>query len=442
MSLVTPPNSGLRVLAGVSGHLSRQAYKRLGELHDNYRSKKQKTSSTKKKMGRRSAMHGGYGSGFYKGSFASLKRTKVTHDDIVLTKGSAASVEFYGVCQGSETVWVGASTFDLEALAFNVTKATLRKLLKQAGIHITNADVPISAVYDYAGPSFSSNGFTIVYSFVGADGDLASTQQSFTVSQTLNALAGLSDLFTSMKTYSQGTSNNIVSIVRLYQIDKNTGAGGVDTGKLVATLNMRNEIVNYETRLKIVVQNRTRGATGTSDQADVIDAQPLKGKIYHFKKSHPEVREMTGITPPPNVTTLFGRWTTKPIKLFSNQSPGYDVQVLNPPAPSFWTNCSKTANISLEPGDLKETYLRNSTTKYFMEFVRSLAWYNGSTGTRRQNVGDSMFIALEERLNSGSSNPIKVNYEAEHYVSAYLTTGRVDPLVMSNYTENINFVPA
>jgi len=448
LGLSTPANNPYLRSLETGGRLVRQAYKRLGELqqYQNQRPPKRpkfdKNKLPKKKIRKMKAKMGSYGSGFFKGSFAPLKRAKPTYDDMVLTKGSGASAEYFGVCQGTETVWVGASTFDLEALAFNVTKATLRKLLKQAGIHITNADVPISAVYDYAGPSFSSNGFTIVYSFVGADGTIASTEQNFLVTQTLNALAFTSDLFTSMKTYSQGTSSNIVGIIRLYQIDKNTGGGAVDTGKLVATLNMRNEVVHYETRLKIVVQNRTRGATGSSDNADVVDAQPLKGKIYHFKKSHPEVREMLGITAPPNTTTLFGRWTTKPIKLFSNQSTGYDQQILNPPSPSFWSNCSKTANISLEPGDLKETYLKNSTSKYFPQFVRSLAWYNGSTGSRHQNVGDSMFIALEERLNSGSANPIKVNYEAEHMVSAYLTTARVDPLVMSNYTENINFVPA
>jgi len=94
-------------------------------------------------------------------------------------------------------------------------------------------------------------------------------------------------------------------------------------------------------------------------------------------------------------------------------------------------DCSKSSYITLEPGDLKDVNLKNETVQYYSDFLRSLNWITAGTGFRRQKAGDSILIALEERLNSGSANPIIVNYEAETSILAYCTTGRVDPIVKS-----------
>jgi len=438
MSLVTPPASGSRVLALTTGHLSRVAYKRLAELQDEYRSSKRSKSSSKKTqtMGRIVQQRGG--SGFFKGSFGPLVRTTPKIDDIVMTKGSGVTAEYHGFCQGTEIVWVGASTCNLAIITNEVIKAVLRKLLKQAGMHITNAALPFSSAIAFLGPISPNTGVGFVLRVTSVDGGGTPYETTYqtVAAESLNSFVTNSTLVTQLADYAKGTSEKIPMILRLYQYDQNTG--GTDTAKLVATLNMNNEMIHMYLSVKMVIQNRTKGAAGATENLDVIDAQPLKGRMYYFKKTHPEVREMPGLALVPNTTSLLSRWPEATVKLLSDTSAGYDNQLYNPPSPQFFNNCSKSASITLEPGDLKEVNISNLTEKYFPEFVRSLAWYNGFTGARRQKIGDCILIALEERLNSGSSNPIRVQYEAEHNVSVYATTNRVDPLVKNFYTEVVN----
>lgn len=259
-------------------------------------------------------------------------------------------------------------------------------------------------------------------------------QYSFVAGETLNSLAVNCGLVGEITNYAAAIGDGFTTSLRLYQID-NTASDNV--GRLVSTLNLKNEKIHYEAKTKLVVQNRTKGATGSSDNLDVIDAQPLKGRIYYFKKGNPIVREMASLSPPPNTETLLSRWSESTVKLCSDISAGYDSALKNPPSPFFFQNCSKSAVISLEPGDLKEYNLYNYHEKYYEQFIRSLAWYSGA-GLRRQKVGDTVYIAMEERLNSGSSNPITLQYEAELDINCYLTTNRVSPMVKTFAITNVS----
>jgi len=436
LGLTTPANNRIGRAVEIGGRLVRAAYKRLGELQEEGRPRPPKRPKFTRKK-KRMPKNGGYGQGFFKGGFAPLVRTTPKIDDIVMTKGAGTTGEYHGYCQGTEIVWIGASTCNITTISFQVAKSILRKLLKQAGIHITNSQVPlINSVTPGVGSS--STGFILITYKVNGAGTPSDSTYTFVDPETLDTLTTNCSLANQITNYANTLNDSIPNVLRLFQYDRNTGGGGVDSAKLVATLNLKNEMVHLYSSVKLVIQNRTKGATGTTDNLDVIDAQPLKGKMYYFKKGNPEVREMPGTTLIPNTTSLLSRWPDNTVKLLSDTSAGYDQQLLNPPSPQFFNNCSKSAVISLEPGDLKEVNISNLTEKYFVEFVRSLAWFNGNTGARRQKVGDCILVALEERLNSGSANPIKVQYEAEHSVSCYVTTNKVDPLVKSFFTEVLN----
>lgn len=423
LMLATPPNNRVARAVELGGRIIRQAYKRYGELDRNRVSKKSKTSSKKMKT----KTMGSYGKGFFKGKFNPVKSNKATVEEKAMTLGYGSTLENYGKAQGTEIVWIGATTFNLDELAFNLAKAVLRKLLKIAGITTTNADIQLQTHVDYvSGNPVDGSGFQVCYQSVNASGTKSNFFYNFAAGETLNTLATLSGLVNQIKNYALATDSYITECVKLYQTD-NTASS--DRGRLVATLNLLNEKVHYSSSIKLVVQNRTKGATGTTDNLDVIDAQPLKGMMYYFKKGNPTVREQPGTFAPPNTISIMSRWPPQSVHLFSDTTTGYDQQLRNPPKPSFWNNCSKSSYISLEPGDLKDVTLSNSTELYFDKFIRKLSWITGGTGSRTQKVGDTVFIALEERLNSGSSNPIVVNYECETNTHVYLTTNRLDPIV-------------
>lgn len=433
LMLTTPPNNRVARAVELGGRIIRQAYKRYGELNDRKIQKKQRKTSSKKM---KTKTMGSYGKGFYKGSFNPLKSNNVTAEEKALTVGSASTLENYGKAQGTEIVWIGATTFNLEELATNVSKAVVRKLLSKAGITTTNAEVVLQTHVDYVtGNPVDASGYQICLQVVNAGGTKSNVFYNFALNETLNSLpinCGLKDqiLNYALASFSalSPTPQLITHCIKLYQTD-NTASN--DVGRLVATLNLLNEVVHYHSSIKLVVQNRTKGASTVTDNLDVIDAQPLKGMMYFFKKGSPTVRELPGVTTPPNTTSLMSRWPAQTVHLLSDTVAGYDQQLRNPPKPSFWQNCSKSANISLEPGDLKDVYLSNNIDMYYDKFIRSLAWITSGSGARVQKVGDTVFIALEERLNSGSANPIIVNYECETNMSCYLTTNRLDPMVKS-----------
>lgn len=440
MSLVTPPNSGSRGLALATTHLSRAAYKRLGELQsDWFSSKKQKTSTSskkKQKMGRTVQQH--KGAGFYKGGFATPTTVTPKVEDMVLTKGSGGTIETYGRCEATDIVWVGASTCNIPEMAFHTAKGMLRKLLKQAGLHITNAADVFAAQIIFPPVVAEGKGFILRIQYEDGPGDITDVTYPFSVVESLDTLANNSGIKQAIIDYANASSDKIACTLKLYQWDYNPG----ESGKIVATINLKNEMIHFHSAVKVVVQNRTRGShTGATNNLDVIDSQPLKGKMYYFKKSNPEVRQMNNTSVNPNTVSTFSRWSDVTVKLISGDQPGYDAQIKEPPTPQFWSNCSKVANISLEPGDLKDIYIANSVDKYYQQFVRSLAWYNGS-GNRRQKVGDCLYVCLEERLNSGSSNPIVVQYEAQADFSCYFTTNKIDPIIKTFASNVVNKIIA
>jgi len=418
LGLSTPPNNPIGRVAEMTGRFVRAAYKRYGEYNDRAPRKKQKVNR-KRKM----KISKGYGSGYFKGSFAKARTVQPKMEDIALTYGSGITLETHGSCSGTEIVWVGASTLEITQMAKCVSIAILRKLYKIAGIDITNPGVQFLSLDNASG--FSSGGFRIVRFTMNSVGTPATVSYDVSTAETLTSLALNSGLQNEIINFASTTSDLITTVIRLYQID-NTAS--TNEHRTVATLNMNNEMLHLEMKQKLVVQNRTKGATGTATSLDVIDAQPLKGKMYMFSKGNPNVRELSSVGGPPNTESLLGRWSNTSVKLVSDTNLGYDSNLKNPPSPYFFNNCKKASNITLEPGDLKEVNMKNNINKYYPQFLRSLAWFSG-TGIRRQTIGDSVFVCLEERLNSGSSNPITVQYEAENSFLAYLSTNRIDPMV-------------
>lgn len=372
---------------------------------------------------------GSYGKGFYKGGFAPLKDNSVTYEEKALNIGCGKTLENYGKAQGTEIVWIGATTLNINELSAVVAKAILRKLYSKAGIHITNSEVILNSLVTFSGTQTPSGaGFKVLRKTVDNTGATALNWYTTVSTETLTSVASNCGLQQEIVDVATAAVASWTNCIELWQID-NTAS--TDEGRRVATLNLNNELIHYSSKVKLVVQNRTKGATGTADALDVIDAQPLKGRMYYFRKGNPIVREMPGTTAPPNTNSIMSRWTGDTIVLYSDTTTGYDGQLKNPPPPSFFQNCSKSSYITLEPGDLKDVSLQNETVQYYSDFLRSLNWITAGTGFRRQKAGDSILIALEERLNSGSSNPIIVNYEAETSILAYCTTGRVDPIVKS-----------
>jgi len=434
MSLVTPIRrsfSNANQVAEVGGAL-RQAYKRYAELSGQSR-KRSKTSSNKRTQTSQRYSNKRGGSGFFKGRFNSAKTVSPTAKDLALTKGYGMVREVYGSCSGNNIIWLGASTFDIADVSKTVAIAILRKLFKKAGIDMNNSTLQSYLSFDATTDNMFSYGFTIVRQVATPDGVSGLGPYVTLLGDTLETMASGCGLQGAILEYCRGNTADIDEKIFLYQQD---AINPTYAYRLVSSINLKNEKVHLDMKAKFVVQNRTKGSTSENNQLDTIDAQPLKGKMYHFNKSMPIIRGDQKYGVAPNMTSLLGRWSSTAVNLASDTSVGYDSDVLEPPTPYYFQNCGKSSNISLEPGDMKEVNFSNSIDQYYQTFVQKLAWVNGTT-KRRQKVGDCCYLALEERLNSGSANPIVVQYELQISTYAYLSTGRIDPM-KETYVEATN----
>lgn len=370
--------------------------------------------------------------GYYQGGFKTPKRVPKKGSP-ALALGYKAMKEVQGTAKGTDVVYAGSSTLDLDTLSQVVAVAILRKLFKKGGVDVTDAGIPLRL---NATTDTNSVGYMVNRIVVAADGATTTQRYQTVIGETLLTLAANCGLKSEITDYAYGTSGGITSTIELGVMDTYT-IGADSTFRLKANLNLRNEIVHVNMQSTINIQNRTKGANETGDNVDVVDNQPLKGKMYVFKRANPSVKIQTD-TPGviSDTDSLFSRWGLLGggVKLFSDDTAGFPSDLKEPPQPHFFTNCAKVAYVNLEPGMIKEHTIFNRHVMYYERFVRSLAWYNGADGSRRQTIADCVLFGLEERINTGSANKVSLAYEAQNTTSAFLKTGPA-PTIKAGFSQ-------
>lgn len=177
--------------------------------------------------------------------------------------------------------------------------------------------------------------------------------------------------------------------------------------------------------VRMHIQNVTP-ADDLSLSTDRVDVNPLKGKLFRFKDPTPLVRDDRGIDG--SVVSDFGWklqqdsngdgliWPSVPL-------PGTTPNWLGPwtqvPTADMFKNCVGCANISLEPGVIKDYSL---TFKFNGTIQALMRGFNQSTpasvplpgGNGHKQFGQSFMFALEKRVPTGAAN-VKLNFQYETY---------------------------
>lgn len=367
----------------------------------------------------RLARYSGVSTGKYRGLFKKPRRPKGGKGGNLkyLKTGSMLTKEIYGSIDDADVVMLGHSTFPRSELAKVIAEATLRKLFAKAGFVADAVDQEI--------PAFAYNdadGFQVSIVRV-KEGTITPTTYFTINNDTIATVAVNCGLIGFLETamISNGNSGLDFDRIALYTSDRN----GVATNtRLAAELNLRTEVLELKVSSAMTIQNRTKSATG-STSTDVIDNQPLRGYLYQCAGSVPQ-------------TTTMGRNVINTMELTGLQlirgaeaatvSGGY----LEPVHPKTFTNCYKSSRVSLQPGDIKKSYITSVWKGYWNNLVV------GKLQARLNNVapdsysyapGKCQVFALEEILNSGSTNKITCNYELERKIGAVLYKSKTAPMV-------------
>lgn len=373
----------------------------------------------------------------YAGMFAKPKAKQqrlLANQTDYLTNGYMLTEEIHGRINDSECVYIGHSTYDRQSLATTISCAVLRKLFRRAGITLDQArqELPLKSYGD-------SSGFQLRWVRITSAGVIVPFIYEIPDNTSLRDLSQNSgfqnQLFEQMEN-ADGSVRGTWDRISLYS--------NQDGGRLFSELNLRNEVIQVEVQSTLSIQNRTKGASAgvgdTGNSIEIVDNQPLTGYIYAFnssgKKSNgtPEARQMGN---PGLKLRNHGVLVEQHIDLVPSS------QYIEPPSPKIWSNCDKSARILLQPGTIKQNQIRQVWRGYFNNIcglvlvTRQQSLY----GNYDQHPGKTVLCALEETLNSGSTNLITCAYEANRVTGCKLfsTKGPTMPsdfqsFVISNQT--------
>jgi len=192
--------------------------------------------------------------------------------------------------------------------------------------------------------------------------------------------------------------------------------------------------------VRMHIQNVTPADDGGLS-TDRVDVNPIKGKLMRFKDPTPVIKDHRGIDD--TATINYGY-------VLQNDINGDGIIWPNPATPPGgpWTqlptadmfrNCSGMANISLEPGSIKDyslTFKFSGTIQALMKGFNNSQWQFSSSApisrtipsTVNKQFGQSFMFALEKRMPTGNA-AVSVNFHYELYVGSCFGGRRKTPMM-------------
>lgn len=241
-----------------------------------------------------------------------------------------------------------------------------------------------------------------------------------------------------------GTTNRILKYLEIYE--NQTGQTGASTSKM---LYLDRLIIQAYSVVKINVQNSTV-SDGASKSTDVIDANPITGKMFNFNSLAPMQSQIS------TYTNSAGTGTSAVLPIWDELQqadsngivlPPTDPPLLyrTPPRPSMFIRLKSYGSVNFEPGETKSFQLKFSfrgTLNYLMQNLAfSTATALGPTYGARysRSLGNCLLFALEKRIKGDLEIPIVINYHVDTYTGAKVVGLRRSPMireVVSNLDNN------
>ncbi|ALE29796.1 coat protein [Lake Sarah-associated circular virus-45] len=357
------------------------------------------------------------------------KPKKLLKPSMFATKGFVHTCEINGTVSDPDCVYIGHSTFSGIMTLELLCQVLLRKLFAKAGIVLRDINEPLRGyvantssmwridlirhnketnVYDVAAtfttPSATN---TNIYQIVGDR--RASSNGLF---------PGLYNTLYDAAVGANGSDNRNVwqpSSLVLYQEEENI----TQFFQFRAEIKFDNETVHCFSKSDLKVQNRSVSASaGTT--SDAVDANPLMGKLYHFKGGCPRSRIVNAALVE-SVPDLSGVITARAASLVSAGAQAMS----EPPRGNAWWNCSGTSGVKLQPGHIKYDSVYYQNAMPILKFLTAMNMASGPTGKQIHLFGKSSLLALEDVINVNAAQNITCSYECNRRYGIYLTTKTV-----------------
>lgn len=381
-----------------------------------------------------------------RGRVKGFKKEKVKY--LYQKHGWFQNVETHGKIDDPDCVFVGQSTYEIDTLANVITIALLRKLFQKAGFTFDTPDyvIPVNTLEETVPPgalikqSFGCTLQWVRYNNTSLTGGQSFHSYNLADNETLQTIASTATLKTQIADalYNfDGNNRSQFEKIALYARASTNLTGGATeevatSRRLIAQLNLKEEIVKYYSTSTIHIQNRTKSAEGGSTDTTTIDNQPLKGYLFEFKSGLPDSKIYRD---PLTKSTVGGLILTRGAQL--------GPKFREPMVKEYFNNVSKIGKIRLNPGDIKHYTISFKKSAFFNDFIDKMVSRSNPnvlvpSGVMAKAPGRCQLMALEETLNSGSTNKITVNYEAEKGIGVFFKTSRKKFMIMGHEDKEIN----
>lgn len=341
--------------------------------------------------------------------------------------GYSAVVERYGSQSQAQCSYVGFMSFCHTDLGKVLGISFIRKLMKRHyGYEYTHPDQQIvntSQILDPAATLYTEKG-PVSIQFYYEEVTAADLEPAIALGHTISLTGGLtlsqfaSNFFTNVLTSTtfganQASVNFPYRRIHGYRFGEyDYTAPGADGSnypftKYTTMFPLRNQYMTAKVSTKVTLQNATVSDDG-SKSTDVIDTNPIRGKLYSFADIFPKLQQRRGAFGSTSADNAFklqvdpnGDGIIKPSAALLG-----DWQ--NVPTPVMFDNCTGVANVMLQPGNMKTSYLKfyfNGTLEKFMKGFAAL-----NTPLQKGAFGTCQVFAFEKILPTGASTNVTVNF--------------------------------
>ncbi|AXH75688.1 MAG: capsid protein [Circoviridae sp.] len=356
------------------------------------------------------------------------KRKPVNRPSMYFLKGTVQKREVGGVFKSIDNtvspaeergvLYLGHSCFNRDQIILSVSRAILRELLRKDGQCVDNFVEVWPAAVNYiirlwftpdmqtADAELSDIGFTTGNSYVDAAAQIAEL-----LKRPYNAVG------------TDGAQKPLFDRVELLVAERP-----------VSTIILKQSMLHYCFSSYLTMQNRTLAASDAAlpeaekDSALDIANNPLTGKRYMGAGNGLYVRsDQPGFVADEfyaNTQTGLIRHVPKGGSFVENER----VSLSKPPRAQFFSNCKKATSVSLNPGEIKTSYLKCEMKRNFNVFMRQMhspmeLFANGDPKTTRTSMGTCEIFGLEKRIDSRINEPtIAVAFQLDQEFKSYITS--------------------
>lgn len=373
--------------------------------------------------------------GSYKGKFKKGS-SKETKEQNYANKGILHTSEVSGTISDPDCVYITHTAVDGYKLVEVAVQALFRKLFQKQGYVITNVDEPLGHISitdakDWQIELIQQDQLTGTESVLATYVTVAGSTIRSIANEFITYFMQFSSGATTVPGVGASANDKRLRKLILYGQDFNVTRQPV----FECQIELDDEVMCVYGYSKIKIQNRTLAPDG-GDQANDVSNNPLIGRSYGFK-GIPKLRDR-------NVWPLNSIPINSGIQLIRSAVLTGNTGFKEPPNPSVFSNCQKSAKLKLEPGDIKSSTISFQKNQNFLEMLQKIRLQYGATAAFNSyySIFPSEMFAFEDMINVNSTQNLSCAYESNQVIGVYFKTKKKAKGVITFAQATVNSEPS